>query len=200
MSWFRDPVNGFGDYAGFVPGLVISVVLALLLCGGVARRLRVSRVVAVLLIVSLGVVLSATVTPSREAIMGTPPRSAGCDLSRLGPAAWREYLHVDDTSLNVLLFIPLGTLIGMLPRSPYRVPILIAAIILPFAVEGFQLVVSPLGRACQSADVFDNLLGLTLGLGAGLLVALDRAESLTARTLHGVRCRRTVPGRTTVCA
>ena len=168
MSWFRDPVNGLGDYAGFVPGLMISVILALVLCAGVARRLRVSRVVAALLIVSLGVVLSATVTPSREAIMGMPHLSAGCDLSRIGPAAWREYVHVDETSLNVLLFIPLGAFIGMLPRSSYRWPIVIGAIILPFVIEGFQLVATPLGRACQSGDVVDNLLGLALGLGAGL--------------------------------
>ena len=78
MSWFRDSVNGYGDYVGFVPGLVISVVLALVLCGGVARRLRVSRVVAALLIVSFGVVLSATVTPSREAIVGQ--RSPACGM------------------------------------------------------------------------------------------------------------------------
>ena len=58
----------------------------------------------------------------------------------------------------------------MLPRSPYRAPILIAAVILPFAVEAFQLVVTPLGRACQSADVFDNLLGLVVGLGVGSLI------------------------------
>jgi hypothetical protein len=170
LSWFR-AASGFGDYAGFIPGLVISVILALLLCGGVARRLRVSRVVAVLLIVSFGIVLSATVTPSREALEGEAHLAAGCDLSRWGPATWREYLHVGDTSLNVLLFIPLGALIGMLPRSPYRAPILTAAIILPFAVEVFQLVVTPLGRACQSADVFDNLLGLVVGLGLGSLVA-----------------------------
>ena len=168
MSWFQDPVNGPGDYAGLIPGLMISVILALVLCGGVAHRLRVGRVVAALLVVSLGVVLSATVTPSREAIMGMPHLSAGCDLSRLWPAPWREYVHVEDTSLNVLLFIPLGALIGMLPRSPYRWPIVIGAIILPFAIEGFQLVATPLGRACQSGDVVDNLLGLTLGFGAGL--------------------------------
>jgi hypothetical protein len=170
LSWLR-AANGFGDYAGFVPGLVISVVLALLLCGGVARRLRVSRVIAALLIVSLGVVLSATVTPSREALEGEGHLASGCDLSRWGPAMWREYVHVGDTSLNVLLFIPLGVVIGMLPRSAYRTPILIAAVIMPFAVEGFQLVVTPLGRACQSADVFDNLLGLVVGLCVGSLIA-----------------------------
>ena len=168
-DWFRDPVNGFGDYAWFTPGLVVSVVLALVLRGGVARRLHVSHTFAALLILSLGVALAATVTPSRDALAGMPQVSVGCDLSRWGPALWREYLRVGETSLNVLLFIPLGTLIGMLPRSSYRVPILIAAIVLPFAVEIFQLVATPLGRACQSADVIDNLLGLVLGLGVGLL-------------------------------
>jgi glycopeptide antibiotics resistance protein len=86
-------------------------------------------------------------------------------------AKWGEYLHVGDTSLNVLLFIPLGALIGILPRSSHRVPILIAAVVLSFAVEAFQLVVTPLGRACQSEDVFDDLLGLVVGLGLGSLVA-----------------------------
>lgn len=184
MSWFRDPVNGLGDYAGFVPGLVISIILALVLCGGVARRLRVSRVVAALLIVSLGIVLSATVTPSREALLGMPQGSMGCDLSRVGLAPWREYVHLNDTSLNVFLFIPLGAFIGMLPRSPYRWPVAVAAIILPFAIEGFQLVVTPLGRACQSADVVDNLLGLTLGVGVGLTAAWvgGRASSRPTRS------------------
>jgi glycopeptide antibiotics resistance protein len=174
----------FGDYAGFVPGLAISIILALLLGGSVARRLGTTRMVATLLILSLGVVLSATVTPSRDALMGMPKIPAGCDLSRVGLAPWREYVHVDDTSLNVLLFIPLGAFIGVLPRSPYRWPVAVAAIILPFAIEGFQLVVTPLGRACQSADVVDNLLGLTLGLVAGLTAAWvgRRASSRPARS------------------
>jgi glycopeptide antibiotics resistance protein len=164
---------------------VISIVLGVVLCGGVARRLRVTRVVAALLIVSLGVVLAATVTPSREAIMGMPHLSAGCDLSRLGLAPWREYVHVDDTSLNILLFMPLGALIGALPRSPYRWPIMIGAIILPIAIEGFQLVATPLGRACQSGDVVDNLTGLFLGLGAGLTAAWVWRQAPSRRARSG---------------
>jgi glycopeptide antibiotics resistance protein len=159
--------SGFGDYAGFIPGLAVCIVLALILGGSVDRRLRVDRVVSTLLIVSLGLVLSATVTPSREALLGMPQESMGCDLSRVGLAPWSEYAHLNDTSLNVLLFVPLGVLIGMLRRSPYRLPIILAAVILPFAIETIQLVIAPLGRACQSADVFDNLAGLVLGLGVG---------------------------------
>ncbi len=154
MRWFRDPINGLGDYIGFLPGIVVSIVLALALSSRVAGRLRVSRALAILLMMSLGVVLAATITPSRDAVLYGAQGAAGCDLSRLGPAPWSAYLHLDDTSLNVLLFIPLGMLIGMLPRSPYRWPIVAGAVILPFAVEGFQLVATPLGRACQSADVW----------------------------------------------
>ena len=171
MTWVRDPANELGDYVGFLPGIVVSVALALVLSHPVARRLRVSRTMATLLLVSFGVILAATVTPSREAVQSGTLGAARCDLSRIGLAAWTDYTQVNDTSLNVLLFVPLGAFIGLLPRSPYRAPIVIAAIALPFAVEVFQLVVTPLGRACQSADVFDNLLGLSLGLGVGLTAA-----------------------------
>ena len=170
MSWFRQPVNGFADYVGFVPGLIVSVVIALVFGGRLARPLRVNRTIAMLLILSVGIVLAATVTPSLEAAMGVPQVDAGCDASRLGPAPWVAYRTVGDTSLNVLLFMPLGAVIGVLPRSPYRWPIIVGAVALPFAIEGLQLVATPLGRACQSGDVVDNLTGLFLGL-AGALAA-----------------------------
>ena len=48
---------------------------------------------------------------------------------------------------------------------------LLAAIALPFAIEAVQFAVTPLGRACQSADVVDNLTGLLVGLVAGTIVA-----------------------------
>ena len=41
------------------------------------------------------------------------------------------------------------------------------AALLPFAIEFVQLAATPLGRACQGADVVDNMLGLALGLAAG---------------------------------
>jgi hypothetical protein len=164
LSWVREPANWFGDYVGFVPGLALSVVVALIFGRRVAHRLRVNGTIAVLLIISLGIVLAATVTPSREAALGVAQMPAGCDPSRFGPAPWSAYGHVNDTSLNVLLFVPLGALIGLLPPSPYRWPMILGAVGLPFAIEGFQLVATPLGRACQTGDVVDNLTGLFLGL------------------------------------
>ena len=158
-----------GDYAGFFPGLVISVVVALILSGGVARRLGTPRVVAFLLLASLGAVLSATITPSREALLLHPAiATGGCDLSRVGPARLAEYVSVGTATLNVALFIPLGVAIGLLPHSRLKLGLVLGAMVLPIAIETIQLVAAPLGRACQSADVFDNLLGVVLGLGAGL--------------------------------
>jgi hypothetical protein len=43
----------------------------------------------------------------------------------------------------------------------------IGAALLPLTIESIQLVATPLRRACQGADVIDNMLGLALGLAAG---------------------------------
>ena len=43
---------------------------------------------------------------------------------------------------------------------------------LPASIELIQLLVPPLGRECQSADVIDNLTGLVVGLAAGVVARL----------------------------
>lgn len=93
--------------------------------------------------------------------------SGTCDLSRIGLASWRELSHLDDASLNILLFVPLGISIGLCPRSRAKLIVLTGAFVLPAAVELIQLVAVSLGRECQSADVVDNVFGLLLGLLAG---------------------------------
>jgi hypothetical protein len=46
---------------------------------------------------------------------------------------------------------------------------------LPFLIEGVQFFVgAPIGRACQSADVFDNLTGLLLGYVGGAAIIVGR--------------------------
>jgi hypothetical protein len=45
----------------------------------------------------------------------------------------------------------------------------VAAIALPFAIETTQMVVPVIERGCQSADVFDNLTGLAVGLAIGTI-------------------------------
>jgi len=93
--------------------------------------------------------------------------SSSCDLSRLGLAPLDELLEPSEASLNALMFIPLGAMIGLVPRSRRKAAVVIAAIALPFAIETIQLLVPALDRACESADVVDNLTGLVIGLGGG---------------------------------
>jgi glycopeptide antibiotics resistance protein len=133
-----------------------------------ARLLRTHTAIAFTLIVGFGIVVSATLTPLRgqfnpAAIGGT------CDFSRLGLAPVRDLLRIDDTSLNVVMFLPLGTALGLLGRSRSKAILILAAIALPFAIETTQLLVPAIERGCQSADVIDNLTGLVLGLLAGTL-------------------------------
>jgi glycopeptide antibiotics resistance protein len=91
-----------------------------------------------------------------------------CDLTRLGLAPLDELLSLNsEPSLNVLLFLPLGLAMGLLPRSAGKVALLAGAIALPAAVEFLQGVLVPLNRSCSSADVVDNLTGLAAGFALG---------------------------------
>ena len=69
----------------------------------------------------------------------------------------------------MLLFIPLGVAIGLVPGSRRKAVLTGLAVLLPIAIESAQLLLPILGRGCQSGDVFDNLTGLLLGwlIGTG---------------------------------
>jgi hypothetical protein len=152
----------------FVPGVLLSAVLGLALCGRVGRALGTRPAIAWLLLVGFGLVTSATLTPVRDTLE-TPSAGVGtCDLSRFSPAPVDQLLVVGDTSLNVALFVPVGTAIGLLPATRRKVALALWSTALPFAIEWIQLVATPLNRGCQSADVADNLTGLVLGLVIGL--------------------------------
>ena len=157
----------FALYPWFVPGTAISIVVALLLAQRMAQRLGSTRATAFILLASLGAIVAVTLTPGR----GLSAHPVGCDMGRLGPAAFDEYLAGNDTTFNVLLFVPLGFALAVLPGSTLKLGLLAAAILLPFAIETVQLIAMPLGRACQSADVVDNLSGLALGAATGIASA-----------------------------
>jgi len=154
----------------FLPGVAIWVGVALVAGGRVGRALGARRSIALALIVSLGIVLSATLTPLRGALDSGALGTGSCDLSRVGFAPLQELLRLNDASLNVLLFVPLGVSIALLPRSRLTAVVVVGAIALPFAIEATQLLVPWLDRACESADVVDNLTGLAIGLAAGIVV------------------------------
>ncbi len=161
------------SFAGAVPlvpfTLAMAIVAALFLSSATARALQTSRFVAGLLLFGFGFVLAITLTPDGLAMAGEVSDGV-CDVSRVGLAPISELTRISSSSLNVLLFVPLGFAVALLPRTRGAAIVTIAAFSLTFVVEGIQLVVTVLGRGCQTADLVDNLLGLVIGLAAGLLI------------------------------
>jgi hypothetical protein len=159
-------------FLGAVPlsafALVIAIVVALVLSPAVGGRLRTRRSVAALLLFGFGLVFAATLVPTGAALEGAASDGV-CDVSRLGLAPIEELTNVTFTSLNVLLFVPLGVAVGLLPRTRAAAAVTVLAISTTFLVEAIQLVVTVLGRGCQTADMVDNLLGLAIGIALGTL-------------------------------
>jgi glycopeptide antibiotics resistance protein len=167
---FDDFRDYLGDFAWFWPGTVITIVLGIMLGPLVAKALRIRWAVAVLLVLGLGLIVSATLTPSREALRFGILGSGSCDLQRIGIASIADLVGLEDPTFNVLLYVPLGVAIGLVPTTSRLVGLIVAAIALPFAIETIQMVVISLDRACQSADISDNLTGLVIGLAIGVVV------------------------------
>ena len=152
-----------------LPGLLLSMVVGVAVSGRIARALHTARPVAWGLVAGFGLVVFATLTPLRDGLELGAGSIGTCDVSRIGLAPLQDLLRIGDTSLNVLLFIPLGLAIGLVPGSRRRNAVLLLAVLSPVAIETLQMVLPVLGRGCQTADVFDNLTGLAIGgvIGAG---------------------------------
>lgn len=162
-------MRGFNVLPWLLPGLVLSAIVGLVAGRRVGRAFGTSPAIGWGLIVGFGLVVSATLTPLRAGLDLQTTGIGTCDFSRIGIAPLGELLHIGDTSLNVLLFIPLGLALGLVPGSRRRNILALVAVLSPIAIEATQLVLPVLGRGCQSADVFDNLSGLVVGsvIGAG---------------------------------
>jgi glycopeptide antibiotics resistance protein len=180
--------ESFASVPLFLPGAALWLVVALLLMPPAARFLDAHRLVTFALTMSLGFVVLATLTPTAVALVGGGSGAATCDFSRLGLPPRSELLSAHDTLRNVLLFVPLGFALGFLPKSPRAAGLIIAAYLSPLLIETVQLVTPVMGRGCQSADVIDNAIGLTVGLALGLGAARLR------RMWPGRRPRRQGPG------
>jgi glycopeptide antibiotics resistance protein len=152
---------------GFLPGRALSALIALGAARRVAIALRARRLLTFGLLVSVGAILAATLTPNVGSLEPSPGNTF-CDLTRMTLAPLEELLSLhNEPSLNVLLFLPLGLALGLLPRSAGKVALLAGAIALQAAVEFLQGVLTPLNRSCSSADVVDNLTGLAAGFALG---------------------------------
>jgi hypothetical protein len=153
----------------FWPGFLLSIVIGIAVAPATSRRLSIGRIHAAVLVASIGLIVSATLTPLRDAFVSGAVGTGTCDLSRIGPPPLRELIALNDTTLNLVLFAPLGLAIGLLPGQRPRRILLAFALVFPFAIETTQLLLPILDRGCQSADVVDNLTGLVAGflVGAG---------------------------------
>jgi VanZ like protein len=165
LRQFREYLGGV---AWFWPGLVLTIAAAILLGGRVARAIHAPRFLGSGLVLSVGLVVASTLTPSFKALRFGEVSRGTCDLSTIGPPQLAQLASVSDTSLNVALFLPLGFVLGLLPRTSPRLILIVGAFVLPFLIELTQLLVRSLDRACQTSDVSNNLTGLVIGLLVGL--------------------------------
>jgi hypothetical protein len=156
--------------AWFVPSTLLATLLSLVAAKPLARRLGTRPFLAGLLVFSVGAVLAATITPSAGAFEVGAPAGGTCDLGRIRLASIQDLRSINETSLNIALFVPLGLVVGFLPAADLKRWLLAAAIALPFAIEGLQLVAPALGRSCQAADVIDNLTGVMVGETVGFAI------------------------------
>ena len=156
-----------GLYGGFAPGVLFSLALCLVLGRRVGHWLATDRWLGSALVLFLGVVLSATLAPSSDAIANGLLGTGTCDLTRFALPTRTQLFWPGEILLNILLFVPFGVVVGLLPRSRALRLLVPAAFALPVAIEIVQLAVVRLGRECQSGDVIDNVTGLTIGILAG---------------------------------
>jgi hypothetical protein len=160
-------MRGFSVLPWLVPGLILSAIVGLLAGRRVGRAFGTSPAIGWGLILGFGLVASATLTPLRGGFESDPSAIGTCDLSRFGIAPLQLLLRISDQSLNVLLFIPLGLAIGLVPGSRRQRVLVAIAFLSPIVIESAQSLLPILGRGCQSGDVFDNLTGLVAGFVIG---------------------------------
>jgi hypothetical protein len=157
--------------------LPLAAVAAVLLGPRIARALGAGRGVGVLLALSVGLILVITLVPMPPGFGPDEPLS--CLVPDLRVLASSSLRRVSDESLNVVLFVPLGIAIALLPRAR-RLPVLALAALFPWVIEVTQLLLPALNRSCQSVDLTTNLLGLGIGFGLGLAI-LEVASLRAAR-------------------
>jgi hypothetical protein len=163
-----------GTVPWFLPGVVLTIAVSALVCTRVGRWLGAGPVRTWWLLSGLGFVVVTTLTPQRDAIEHGAIGSGTCDLSRTWFAPLDFYRGANDSAENILLFVPLGIAIALLPGRLRRVAIP-AGLLLPIAIEVLQRQATFLNRSCQSADVVDNTAGLLIGLAIGAAMTLALA-------------------------
>jgi hypothetical protein len=135
------------------PWLAFSVLIATVVAGPVvgvwlAER---PRITAVLLAAGLIAVLAVTLYPDGDPY---PTVTCSAGLPYLAPTA------VESTA-NILLFVPITLLAGVLWRRPGMA--ILGGTALSIVIEVVQALVLVIGRACDTSDWITNTLGAVIG-------------------------------------
>jgi glycopeptide antibiotics resistance protein len=149
--------------------------IAFVASGSLAKVLSVRRPISWAIVVTFGAIVAATLTPLRGVFNVESIATGTCDMSRMGLAPLGELYRLDDTTLNVALFVPLGMAVGFVRAPRPRAALILASVALPFGIEATQFLAPILDRGCQSADVVDNLTGFLLGLGIATAATFVRS-------------------------
>lgn len=150
-------------------GLAILVAAGLTL--PVSRLLGAAPWTTFLLCASFGVIVAVTLAPASPGrlLYGTAGyRTCDLDLFETSHPSWPTTL--DESGLNVLLFVPVGIAVALLPRWSQVAAAAVFGGMLPSTIETTQGLVPALGRVCSGADIRANLTGLAIGLIGGLVV------------------------------
>lgn len=151
-----------------VPGVAIALIVAVWLAPSTAARTGLSPFLAGMLVFAAGAIVAITLAPgSGEGVFG----GTWCGGVRPPPRLGQLVSLSSEHGLNIALFVPLGVLIGLIPRAR---PFAIAAIgagAMPIVIEWIQYSVPRLDRICQTWDALENLMGLAIGLGVGVAVS-----------------------------
>jgi VanZ like family len=159
-----------------IPGTLLFMLVGIVVSRPLARSLRTSPFVAWLLVVSAAFIGFATLAPLYGVFEPSAGGQSTCDMSQAYLIPLRELFRPSERSLNVMLFVPLGVGLGLLPRSRRTAVLVAAALASPFLIELTQLLLPILNRGCQANDVLDNLTGLMIGLGIGILLGAATAR------------------------
>jgi hypothetical protein len=152
-----------------IPGVAIAVIVAVGLAPRAAARTGLSPLLGGLLVFTFGAILAITLTPgSGEGFFG----QSWCGGLRPPPRLGQLLSISSEHGLNVVLFVPLGLLIGLIPRARPLATAALVAGAMPIVIEWIQYSVPQLDRICQTWDALENLMGLAIGLGVGVAVAL----------------------------
>ena len=151
-----------------IPGVAIALIAGVGLAQWTAARTGLTPLLAGMLVFAFGAIVAITLTPgSGFGFFGERWCGGLLPPPRLG----QLFSITSEHGLNIVLFVPLGALVGLIPRvRPFAITTLGAAA-MPIAIEGIQYSVPRLDRICQTWDALENLLGLGIGLAVGLALA-----------------------------